>query len=465
MDSEGPMKIVLIGASVRSLIASCLQARCVPVAFDFFADWDAERLIQDSGYAGASLTKIDRYESLLDLDFSKLGDAAILAGGAELRLELVKVVSEQLPLLGPNAESLAAINDPMHWLQVLQTSGYQVPETRRKLTVDARPSDWLVKRSGTCGGSGVRFVDSDLKDFKFESASDHFFQKRITGQSWSTVLVSQRRAKDESIATFSLGCTRQWLASDFADQFESCRLGVSRSPETLGHGLDVPEILATPTNLKSLAAPPDQNRSFVYRGSIGPLPFDKSMQLKIDRIANLLAERFSMQGAWGMDFILDKDGQVWPVDFNPRITASAELFESTIARSGNTFRSVVDLHLTACNAARTSDKNEFINLTDERTAVSNAEVCEAKRIVFFEGPDAVVIDDTKWKQLELLHAPCFFQSSQTGATIADVPRLGDRIEAGRPLLTIRSRAGSEGEARVLLDQLFHDVQACIGSIC
>ena len=120
MDAERPLKVVVIGASVRPLIASCLRAACVPVAFDFFADWDGQQLIHDSDHVDASLTKIERYEDLLELDFKKLGDVAILAGGAELRSDLVKAVSEQLPLLGPNAKSLTRIHDSMQWLSVLK---------------------------------------------------------------------------------------------------------------------------------------------------------------------------------------------------------------------------------------------------------------------------------------------------------------------------------------------------------
>ena len=111
-------KIVLIGASTRPLIASCLAGGCVPVAFDFFADWDGQRLIEGAGGTGASLTKIDRYADLLDRDLASLGDAAILAGGAELRPELVVAVGGQLPLLGAGENALAAIADPVQWLQV-----------------------------------------------------------------------------------------------------------------------------------------------------------------------------------------------------------------------------------------------------------------------------------------------------------------------------------------------------------
>ena len=272
MKTKRPVKIVLIGASVRPLIVSCLRAGCVPVAFDFFADWDGQQMIRESGGENASLTKIDRYEDLLELDFAGLGDAAILTGGAELRSELVKRVSEQIPLLGPDAESMAAISDPLKWLQVLQESNFLVPETKLKPPAVSSTGDWLVKQRGTCGGSGVQMLGRNLEGFDAGGwDGNSYFQKRITGQALSVVLVSRRRTAGLASTTFSLGYTRQWLATDFADEPEGCKIA----------------------------------RPFAYHGSVGPLEVFESVQLQIERIANLLAQKYAMQGVWGIDFVLD----------------------------------------------------------------------------------------------------------------------------------------------------------------
>ena len=458
-----PMKIVLISASVRPLIASCLQAKYVPVAFDFFADWDGRRLIEGSSHSNASLTKIDCYRDLLELDFKKLGDAAIFAGGAELQSDLVRAVSKQLPLLGPSAESLATVADPVVWLRALQAADCRVPETRRELPINAKPDDWLRKQSGTCGGSGVRLIGDTGKDCDDEIATNSYFQKRIPGQAWSTILVSRAQTENHPSATFSLGCTRQWLAADFADESEGCRRVSSWSRQTSGRHSNVSRILANPATSKSHPTLSHHARPFAYRGSVGPLAIPTAVQIQIDRIANLLAREFSMRGVWGMDFVLDGNGHVWPVDLNPRITASTELFESTVVRSRSKFRSVIDLHLSACSIS-SSDREEFEKLADDCAASLGSE-CETKRILFNTGPNAIEIDNTKCEQLSRYHKPRFFQSNQTNASIADVPKLGDRIEPEHPLLTIRSRAKTEAAAIALLDELFDAVQTCVGCIC
>ena len=423
-----PVKIVLIGASVRPLIASCLRANCVPVAFDFFADWDGQQMILASGHQNASLTKIDCYEDLLDLDFAKLGNVAVLAGGAELRSDLVSAVGEQIPLLGASAKTLAAIGDSLQWLQVLRESGCRVPEVQLKMPANWSTGDWLVKLPGSCGGSGVQKLDRSFQDFDIEgTVGEFYFQKQISGQSWSAVMVSRRQSERGSSETFLLGCTRQWLAADFAEGTKSKQ----------------------------------HTQPFAYRGSIGPLEVSESVQLQVERVVGLLGQKFAMQGIWGIDFVLDAEERVWPVDFNPRITASAELFESTIVRSESKFRSVLDLHLAACLSTRANDAREFEKLAGDRRLFSEVESCEAKRIVFHFGSKPIKVDKAIWERLSHYYDSSFFQASQTGSTIADVPRIGDLIDTGRPLLTIRSRAKTEVAAVALLDELFDAVQTCV----
>ena len=423
LNNNGPKKIVLIGASTRPLIASCLAAGCVPVAFDFFADWDGQQLIQEAGCAGASLTKVERYADLVEYDWASLGDAAILSGGAELRPELVAAVGRQLPLLGAGENALAAVADPIRWLQVLEEARCRVPESRCDLPV-GNEGDWLVKQRGSCGGSGVREVGNEIEN----SGADSYYQQRIAGESFSAVLISRCQGEGGERTTFVLGCTRQWLASDFDDG------GSKRGQDW---------------------------RAFAYRGSVGPIAVAESVKQQVGRIANVLALNFSLSGVWGMDLILDADGQVWPVDLNPRITASAELFESAIANSSCGFCSVVDLHLSACDSGRAWGVKDFETSAGERIVGQVKESCEAKRFLFFDGPGIFEMDQSKLQLSSRFYVHDFFQGRQAGVSIADVPQVGDQIAPGRPLMTMRSRAKTEAEAVVLLDELLVEVQGCL----
>lgn len=170
----------------------------------------------------------------------------------------------------------------------------------------------------------------------------------------------------------------------------------------------------------------------------------------------MLAKRFRLRGIWGLDFVLDSADQVWPVDLNPRITASAELFEAAIRRSDSQFRSVLDLHLAACQPNATVAAAEFEKLT---TSKFGSEYWETKRIVFNSGAKAVEVTEMKFRQLLNLYSPNFFKTDQLGKSIADVPRPGDRIESGHPFLTIRTRAKVESDAEALSDEMFATLPA------
>ena len=298
-----------------------------------------------------------------------------------------------------------------------------MPESRRDLLVETE-GDWLVKQRGSCGGGGVRAVGDEIES----SGADCYFQQRIAGESFSAVLVSRRQGEGGVERTVLLGCTRQWLAADFDDGRSKGRQGW---------------------------------RAFAYRGSVGPIAVAELVKHQIGQIANVLGREFSLAGVWGMDFILDADGQVWPVDLNPRITASAELFESAIANSSCGYCSVVDLHLSACDSGRVWGVKDFETLAGERIVGQGKESCEAKRILFFDGPGIFEMDPSKFQLLSRLYERDFFQGRSAGVSIADVPAVGDRIAPGRPLMTMRSRAHTEAAALVLLDQLLVDVRGCL----
>jgi predicted ATP-grasp superfamily ATP-dependent carboligase len=65
---------------------------------------------------------------------------------------------------------------------------------------------------------------------------------------------------------------------------------------------------------------------FAYRGSVGPLDIDTA---EIERIGALVAWRCGIQldGLFGIDMIRDHYGDVWPIEINPRYTASMEIIE------------------------------------------------------------------------------------------------------------------------------------------
>jgi predicted ATP-grasp superfamily ATP-dependent carboligase len=65
---------------------------------------------------------------------------------------------------------------------------------------------------------------------------------------------------------------------------------------------------------------------FSYRGSLGPIRLKPSLRATLARLGDTLATEFALRGLFGVDFVMRGDSP-WPVEVNPRYTASAEVYE------------------------------------------------------------------------------------------------------------------------------------------
>jgi predicted ATP-grasp superfamily ATP-dependent carboligase len=90
---------------------------------------------------------------------------------------------------------------------------------------------------------------------------------------------------------------------------------------------------------------------FRYTGSIGPLLIRDEQFRMFERIGNVLARACGLTGLFGVDAILNEQS-VWPVEINPRYTASVEVLEraSALRTSGRRPQRLksVEWHEAAC---------------------------------------------------------------------------------------------------------------------
>ena len=82
-----------------------------------------------------------------------------------------------------------------------------------------------------------------------------------------------------------------------------------------------------------------------YAGSLGPLPLDPRRHASLTRIGEVLAREFDLRGLFGVDFI-DDGAEPWPIEVNPRYTASIEVLERALSFSA------VGWHVAACRVGR-----------------------------------------------------------------------------------------------------------------
>jgi uncharacterized protein len=145
---------------------------------------------------------------------------------------------------------------------------------------------------------------------------------------------------------------------------------------------------------------------------------------------DVLAERFRPVGLVGVDLLVDAAGHITVIEVNPRPTASMELFE----RSGA--GSIAGRHLAACGCATPS------GVTFEQPLPLPASTW-AKAVLFASQPTPVtqpLID-----RLTCETAP-WTQADGCWPAIADIPRPGQTIAAGAPVVTIFATAPTADQA-------------------
>jgi predicted ATP-grasp superfamily ATP-dependent carboligase len=192
---------------------------------------------------------------------------------------------------------------------------------------------------------------------------------------------------------------------------------------------------------------------FSYCGSIGPLPLEPSLYSALEQLGMVVAANIGLRGLFGIDFI-QRDGIPWPVEINPRYTASVEVLEladgiSALSLHRQVFEAFPERH-TSPTPAPALCRNPK---TDSPGALGKA--------VLFARAPLVFPDDGHWKSYReecretrsLWNIPAF----------ADIPPPGRRIEAGGPILTFFAEEESIPECLNRLREMARDLDRRLGN--
>jgi predicted ATP-grasp superfamily ATP-dependent carboligase len=180
-------------------------------------------------------------------------------------------------------------------------------------------------------------------------------------------------------------------------------------------------------------------RPFAYCGSIGPLPLPAALRADLERLGNTLARNAGLCGLFGLDFIL-RDGAAWPVEVNPRYTASVEVLEYGVGIAA------LGLHRQQFTSEPWGGGGVspliFHQSGGLRPPLAEPASYLGKAILFartgLEFPK-----DGPWKAtLESLRSLPAGQAVEQPPTFADIPGAGQGIRAGQPVLTLFARAAS-----------------------
>ena len=371
MPTADGRSLLVAGVSTRALARSAARAGIRITAVDGFGDLDLR--------AVARVVVPERVEGRFTAERAAHAasdipaDLVAYTSNFENAPDAVARLARGRELLGNSPDTLRRVRRPIGLMRALARRGFPVPRTRASAP-DAR-GDWLLKPLRSGGGHGViRWRGQPL-------SRRHYLQERIRGQSGSIVFVADgRRAAP-------LGLTRQ-LAGE---------------PAFGSHGF---------AYCGSLAA-----------GSASAL-FDRAEALRhrAEALAAAVTEEYGLVGLNGIDFIA-RDGVPYPIEVNPRVCASMELFE----RLGGP--GLFELHLRGCRGGLPA------------TPSFRTRTVAGKGIVFARR--STLSPDLR----------------RCGDWVADVPRPGERIARGHPVCTVFAEAPDMVECRRALAARAADIYA------
>ncbi|HUE72579.1 MAG TPA: ATP-grasp domain-containing protein [Pirellulaceae bacterium] len=370
-------ELILVGASVRAAAHSALRAGFQPYAIDQFADRDLTAI--------CPAVKIRKYP--YDL-LPALGDAPqtpwMYTGGLENYPRLIDRMAEIRPLWGNSGNVLRRVRNPWLLAKTMREAGLEMPATVRELSDDHSPapgSQWLVKPLRSSGGHKIKTASDGPQPRR----PGFYYQEFIRGQVYGAV----------------------YLATS-----EGCQLlGVNQQIQMPG--------------------------AFGYQGSI-VMPDEWHRRVPdLMRLGTTLQVRFALRGLFNVDFVRNEAGD-WPLEVNPRYSASVELLERA------TGVSFLRLHAAVFNPA--------LNVSHHATTIAAPARALGKSVVYSQKGGTITV------AMDQLVAE--WNDGSTWPGIADVPRVGDPIHAGQPICTLFAEGETVAE---VARQLQERSQRVLGS--
>ncbi len=266
---EGP-PVLIVGASARAAAEMAAREGWLPWAADRFADWDLSRWCK--------VHPAHPYPQAMKALLAQAPQGPWLYTGAlENRPELVAQLAQLRPLAGVGPEVLARVRNPWWLYQTLHRAGLPVAEVCPPGRLPPRDGKWLLKPLRSAGGFGIwRWNPSCPAPFRSDR---HYFQKFLPGLACSGLFLSWEQG------CRLIGMSGQWVGRSWAGA-----------------------------------------EGWIYCGSWGPMALEDELRRQLEHLGKWLTQQAGLQGLWGADGVLTR-GKFTPVEINPRITASAELYQ------------------------------------------------------------------------------------------------------------------------------------------
>ncbi len=369
-------RIVLVGASVRAAAQSASRAGFCVTGIDLFGDRDTQAvchqhfMVPKLGGGGSqgdpgTFHRVD-FDTIVD---ACEGVPVVEVGGLNAANLLFERLADLCPLLGAAADVRDQLNDVDFLRGLAAAAGMRFPRTLRRWSPQTVSSGrWLIKKRCSCGGLGIRWYDVDQT-----TAADELLQQWAAGRSYGATLL----ASDDDVVL----------------------LGACRSLFTRRGRLP-----------------------FVYAGSLGPITVSSKTASTLKRLGQQMIATTRLRGLFNVDYLLDRCGEAWLIEVNPRWSGSSELVE----------RRLIDQHALAANNSLFELSIQAIQGAKVSLMASSAEQQPVylKRIMFARSDC------------------CFHHSvltqftglaSKFHAVIHDIPGDGTVVRQAEPMFTLISK--------------------------
>jgi len=380
------MDILIVGVSARGLAESAVRSGLGHriIAVDYFGDFDLQLLCENRSIKrdlGLPYDVRHLITASRDLTFDMLAYVASL----ENHPSAVEILRRGKPVLGNSVAVLSSVRDPIRLFGFLEQAGIPAPKIALSpKTFDPDPrTRWLRKPVRSGGGHEIAVHVPGV-----HLGPGMFLQEYLDG----------------------LPCAAVFAANGL----DCCLLGISE--QLVGE--------------KEFGA-----GGFRYCGSIlGPVVPGKAgwraLVESVHHIVRAITREFHLVGVNGMDFIL-KGGAVYPLEVNPRYTASMELAERAYGIN------IFDAHVAACQG----------RLSAFDLGAQSAPDFLGKAILFATGD--LVFHNPRWWY-------------ERGAR--DLPFEGEHIARGKPICTVFSRGRTRPECYDGLTKAAAEVEATLRSM-
>lgn len=364
MDKDTAATLVIIGASVRAAAFSAMRAGLRPWCADLFADADLQQRCP-----ATRIHARDYPHGLIALLDEAPPGPWLYTGALENRAQLVRTLSRKRQLWGNDTAVLRRVRSPLRLAKYLERANIPCPRVRQPHRLPR--GLWLAKPVAGAGGHGIFFWPSDRRIPR--SNERRYLQEVVHGEPCAAIFAGDSRGAR------LLGVTQQLIRAYWSHA-----------------------------------------KTWQYAGSIGPLRLSSIQRTAFERLGHALVEGFSLRGLFGVDCVLNSydDGLPYPVEVNPRYTASVEVLEHA------TGIPILALHRRVFDPSA----QEPVPVRRKQDGVVGKAILFAKQAINF--PKAGPWQQTLQHPSDVWELPAF----------ADIPAAGQRITAGRPVLTFFTRA-------------------------